>query len=63
MEAAMVYYEVNEDAMRDAIKERPWYLVAWDCGWRHIKAMFVAVCPDFVYWHKLPVNATVADMI
>jgi len=63
--AAKVYYEFQkwEDDRRDTIEVRPWYVKSWDCGWRFIKAGFVAVCPNFVYWKKHTINAGIEEFI
>lgn len=59
--AARVYLEFQR--YEDSLITRKWYTRAHDCIWRGIKAGFVAICPDFIYWHKLSVNATYKDMI
>lgn len=58
--AARIYCEFQR--FEDEQRKRPWYTMAHDCLWRGIKSSFVAVCPDFVYWHKYSVNATYEDM-
>jgi len=58
--AARVYLEFQR--YEDNLITRPWYTKAWDCLWRGLKAGFVGICPDFVYWHKFDVDATYAEM-
>ena len=58
--AARVYLEFQR--YEDSLIERKWYTKTWDSVWRGLKAGFVAVCPDFVYWHKFEVNATYEEM-
>lgn len=58
--AARVYLEFME--YEDSLVKRKWYTKAWDWAWRYLKSGFVAVCPDFVYWHKHSVNATYEEM-
>ena len=58
--AARLYLEFQR--YEDSLITRPWYSMAWDCVWRGAKAGFVAVCPDFIYWHKYEVNATWEEM-
>lgn len=59
--AAKVYKEFQE--YEDGQIERKWYQKWHDFIWRNIKAGFVALCPDPVYWHKYSVNSTVEEIL
>lgn len=63
--AAMVYHEFQtyEDALASKIEEKQWYGKAYDYVWRGLKAGFVGVCPDCVYWHMYDVEATVEEIL
>lgn len=58
--AARVYHEFQEyeDNIKNDKEDSAWYTRLWDWLGRYGKAGFVAVCPDFVYWHKYEVDAT-----
>lgn len=58
--AAKIYLEFQY--YEDSLVSRKWYTKAHDWLWRGLKAGFVAVCPDFVYWHKYKVEATYEEM-
>lgn len=59
--AAKVYKEFQE--YEDGLYKRKWYTKWHDFIWRNIKAGFVAICPDPVYWHKYSIYATVEEML
>lgn len=58
--ASRVYQEFQY--YEDSMVERHWYTKAWDWIGRGVKAGFVGICPDFVYWHKYSVHATAEEM-
>ena len=59
-QAALIYKEFQEyeDRMINRNCVTKWH----DMVWRNIKAGFVAICPDPVYWHKYSIFTTAEEM-
>jgi hypothetical protein len=72
LQSARIYLELQK--YFDAMERKRWDNSTWkvwakdqpnrflDFVTRYGKAGFVAVCPDFVYWHKYTVEATYEEM-
>ena len=60
-EAALIYKEFQEYE-DNLMTKRKWYTKWHDFIWRNIKAGFVAICPDPVYWHKYSINTPWEEM-
>lgn len=59
--AAKVYLEFQK--YEDGLYKQNLCMKWHNFVWRNIKAGFVALCPDPVYWHKYSVNAPLGEFL